>query len=138
MALMLNAQKMIYDRLTTALPGQRVYDDVPNLPDGQPASDFPYITVGDDMEVPWDTDDTLGSDITFVLHVWSRYQGKKEVKTIMQNIYNALHRQVAALDALATGVRVVDCLHEFSQIFELGDGATRHGVCRYRLRIEKE
>lgn len=138
MSLLLKAQKIVLDRLTSQLSGVNIYDDVPNLPDGMPAANYPYIVIGDDLELPWDTDDSLGSDITVVLHVWSRYQGKKETKQIMADIDTALRRQGEALTLLTTGVKVVDCLHEFSQIFEQGDGATRHGVCRYRMRMEKE
>lgn len=136
--LLLHAQKIIFDRLTTEVSAT-VYDDVPDLPEGQPDENFPYVAIGDDLSVPWEADDMIGEDITVMFHIWSRYQGKKETKTIMREIFLALNRQVTALQALApSGVVVIDCLHEFSQIFELGDGATRHGVCRFRLRLVEE
>ena len=132
----LPAQQMIYTRLTTAMPTRTILDDVPNLSKSTPNADFPFIVIGEDLGQKWDTDDQLGGMVQANMHVWSRYPGKKEVKEIFQEIYNALDRQAANLTA--TGYRCVDCLFEYSNVFDENDGATRHGVCRYRLTIEKE
>ena len=45
---------------------------------------IPYVVIGDDTSAQWDTDDTVGSENTLTLHVWSRYYGRAEVKDIMQ------------------------------------------------------
>lgn len=129
-------QQAIYTRLTNAINSANIYDDVPDLPEGQPTANFPYITIGEDDILPWDTDDTLGGSALVVLHIWSRTQGKKETKEIMAEIYDALNRQAGNLSA--TGFRFVDCLHEFSTVVDQSDGVTRHGICRYRLTVEKE
>ena len=129
-------QQAVYTRLVAQLPTVNIYDDAPGQPDGIPENNFPYIVIGDDTEVPWDTDDVLGMSLTITLHVWSRYRGKKECKALLGNIYTALHRQAANLSA--TGYTFVDCLFEFSNILDQNDGITRHGVCRYRLLMEKE
>jgi hypothetical protein len=129
-------QLAVYNRLVAQLPTINIYDDSPGQPDGKPAVNFPYIVLGDDTGVPWDTDDVLGTEATITLHVWSRYRGKKECKTLLGLIYTALHRQAANLSA--TGYTFVDCLFEFSTVMDQNDGITRHGVCRYRLLIEKE
>ena len=129
-------QAALYTRLVTSSIGASIYDDVPDLPEGQPFSDFPYIVLGNDVSEPWDTDDTLGETYVCTIHAFSRYQGKKEIKEIVAAIYTALHRQAANLSA--TGYRFVDCLYEYSEIFDDDDGATRHGVCRYRITIEQE
>lgn len=129
-------QSALFTRLSAIVTSATVYDDVPDLPEGEPFTDFPYIVIGNDTSVSWDTDDVLGETVTCTLHVFSRYQGKKEAKTILAEIYDALHRQAGNLSA--TGYRFVDCLLEFSEIFDDDDGATRHGVCRYRLTVEQE
>lgn len=119
-------QVAIYQTLTndTAIMARvtGVYDEVP-----QDAT-FPYIVIGDDTGVQWDTDDTLGAESTLTIHVWSRKAGRKETKEIMQLIYDALHRQ--ELDI--TGMHSVVCQWEFSETLLDPDGVTRHGVTRYR------
>lgn len=128
-------QTAIFSRLTDQLSSYRVYDTPPNQPDGMPLANFPYVTIGDDTLSPFDTDDTLGMSATVTLHVWSRTDGKKQTKEILGLIYDALNRQAASLSA--AGYRFVDCLHEFTEIIEEVDGKTRHGVCRYRVLMEK-
>jgi len=129
-------QQAVYTRLTNAVNSATTYDDVPASPEGTPLADFPYVVIGQDYGTDWDTDDTLGGEITIVLHIYSREEGMKEVKEIMAECYDALHRQASNL--VATGFRFVDCLHEFTDTFTDGDGRTRHGVCRYKVTVEKE
>jgi hypothetical protein len=128
-------QSAVYNRLSAEL-STTVYDDVPDLPAKLPDENFPYIVIGEDLLSTWDTDDTLGGSVLTTLHVWSRYNGKKELKEIMAAIYTALNRQAPALSA--SGFRFVDCLFEFAQILDQSDGKTRQGICRYRITIEKE
>lgn len=113
-----------------------VFDDPPGQADGLPYESMPFIVIGDDTVIPWDTDDTLGASTTITLHVWSRYNGRKEANTILGEIYRDLHRNAAGLTL--AGYHIVDCLHEFSTVFKEIDGVTRHGVCRYRITIQKE
>lgn len=128
-------QLAVLTRLTTAMPSSRIYDDPPNQPDGMPNSEFPYITIGDDTLVPWDTDGSLGVSATITIHVWSRKNGRKEAKDILGQLYTALNRQAANLSA--TGYTFIDCLHEYSEVVEEVDGKTRHGITRFRITMEK-
>ena len=129
-------QTAVYKRLVASISSAQVFDDVPGLPEGKPDSDFPYIVIGEDSARPWDTDDVLGSQVFVMLHIWSRYEGKKEAKAIMADCYNALNRESENLSA--TGFRFVDCLFDFAEVFDENDGVTRHGVCRFKLTMEKE
>lgn len=129
-------QAAIFTRLSAAVSSAAIYDDVPDMRDGQPDDLYPYVVIGEDVSTAWDTDNSTGSTVLITLHVFSRYQGKKQAKTIMAEIYTALHRQAANLSA--TGYDFIDCLLDFSQVLDEDDGATRHGVCRYRVTIEKE
>src|SRR5690606_34355650 len=104
-----------------------VYDDVP-----QSASSFPYVVIGEDTHIPWDTDDSVGSESTITLHVWSRYRGKKEAKDIQGLIYQALNRYELAVD----GFHLVTLEFDYSDVLLDADGHTRHGVCRYRALVE--
>lgn len=126
------AQQIVF----TALDGNlscSVYDDVTVLPDGQPVNGFPYVVIGHDTHRPFDTDDTVGTNSTVTLHVWSRAPGFKECKGIMGEIYALLNRATLT----KAGYRVVDCLWEYSDTSTDPDGETRHGVTRYRLTIEE-
>ena len=129
-------QQAVYTRLVSEVSSATIYDDVPNSPPGEPRTDHPFVVVGQDTITPWDTDDQLGGDAFVNLHVWSRYEGKKEIKEIMQEIYDALNRQAANLSA--TGYRFVDCLFDYSEVNDRNDGETRHGLIRFKILIEKE
>ena len=110
-----------------------VYDEVPYLPEGMPATNFPYVVIGDDTAIPFDTDDQVGADATLTIHVWSQYRGRKEAKDIQGEIYRLLNRATFEI----IGYNTVDCLWEFSETFVETDGATRHGVSRYRITIQE-
>lgn len=120
-------QEALYERLSTYAGMPNVYDDSP-----QDADTFPYVVIGEDTHIPFDTDDSVGSESTITLHIWSRQHGKKEAKDIQGLIYAALHRY--ALDV--TGYHTITLDFEYSDVFLDADGRTRHGVCRYRTIVE--
>lgn len=124
-------QEAIYSRLNgfaglTALI-DAVYDHVPQDPT------FPYVQIGEDTAIPFDTHDSSGSDNTVTIHSWSRYRGKKEIKDIQRQVYLALHRFALSV----TGVDTVDCQWEFADSFLDDDGLTRHGVQRFRVMLDE-
>lgn len=128
------AQQIIFDRLTGQLgAGVTLFDTAPFLPEGAPSTTFPYVVIGNDTAVAWDNDTNVGAEFTITLHFWSRSEGFKQVKTIMQAAYDRLHR--ASLTK--SGYNVVDCLWEFSEAMDDPDGVTKHGVQRYRLTIQR-
>lgn len=124
------AQQLIYNTLKAGLTAN-VFDDVPDQPPGMPASSFPYVVIGYDDVNSFDTDTWTGSRIDVEIHVWSTYEGKAEAKGIMEEIYGLLHRQRLSV----SGAAVVDCLHTFSTIPEVGYTKYVHGITRYRLTI---
>ena len=140
-------QKAIYDKLIAdsalntmlaknvenpSLPA--IYDNVPQAVDSGSDSVFPYITIGDDTMVDWDTDTSQGKEATLTLHVWSRYRGRKQTKEIQGAIYDALHLS----NLIISGYHSVLMLSEYSETLLDPDGLTRHGVQRFRLILEKE
>lgn len=126
----LPAQKIVFDALSGNISAT-VYDDVPDLPPGDPAANFPYVVMANDISEPLDTDSWVGETVTIELNIWSRYNGSKEAKTIQAEIYDLLHRQPLTL----AGVDVVDCLHTYSGIREIGSGNYVHGISRYTLKL---
>lgn len=127
------AQELVFSALDGKLTSCTVFDTAPFLPEGAPSTSFPYCVIGNDTTEPWDTDDTLGTQISLTLHFWSRAKGMKQVKALMDQAYGLLHR--AALTK--TGYSVIDCLFEFSEAMNDQDGQTKHGVQRYRLTIRE-
>ena len=127
------AQEMIFAALNGNLTGCAVFDSPPFLPEGAPASTFPYCVIGNDTARAWDTDDVRGANITLTLHFWSRGQGFKQVKVLMDQAYGLLNRVVLA----KAGYSIIDCLFEFSDTISDPDSMTKHGVQRYRLTIQE-
>jgi len=118
-------QAALFEQLSTL--GYPVWDHVPQ------GSAFPYIVIGEDTSNQWDTDDSVGTDATCTIHVWSRERGKREVKLIMDAIYERLHRSEFAI----VGGSLIECQGEFAESFLDPDGLTRHGVIRFRLTVDQ-
>lgn len=125
----------LHDAIRAALTGIMngldqvpVYDHVPQQ------AGFPYITAGEEILTPWDDDTNTGFNAVFTIHVWSRYRGRYEVKTIQQAIYDRLHRA----DYSVTGYNQVNTVLENMETLLDPDGETRHGVQSFRVLLQKE
>lgn len=110
-----------------------VYDDVPQVNDAGDPVNFPYVVVGDDSLINWDTDTELGCEIEITIHTWSRYDGKKQLKLLQGYVYDALHRA----DFTISGYHVTLCVFTDSDSFVDADGKSRHGIQKFNLLIEK-
>lgn len=130
-------QKAIYDTLTAYSPLMAVvtgvYDNVPQAIDSGSVTAFPYVTIGEDVIVEWDTDDSLGANATITVHTWSRTAGRKECKTIQGHIFDALSRQ----ELTVTGYTLVTIEYEGEESFLDFDGETRHGVSTFRIYLDE-
>lgn len=122
-------QSAIYNtlRLDSVINGMvsGVYDDVPE------GSSFPYITIGDDTAINAGSKSLDGIEYTLTLHVWSQYRGRKEVKEIMQRMYELLHDS----DINVENANLVNIRQEFETSLVDSDGITRHGVMRFRAVV---
>ena len=105
-----------------------VYDAPPQDPK------YPYIVIGDDTLVDWDTDTSYGAEVTITIHVWSAYHGAKEAKEILGRIAGILHTKELSL----RDTHLVLLRREFEQVLVDVDGTTRHGVCRYRAVVTEQ
>jgi len=120
--------KAIFTRLTAdatlaTMVSTRIYDNVPQ------GTAYPYIANIDPSMVDNDTKDQDGADNTITLHVWSRYDGTKEVDAVLDRLYALLHR--APLGTVGSSknfmLRVM-----FAGTVRHDDTYTRHGVIRLR------
>ena len=120
-------QKAVYARLNTGLTTP-VYDSPP-----QDAA-FPYVTIGDTAHAPFDTDNSVGSEVLMSVHVWDNYNGNKRILGLLDEIYSLLNRQPLAV----TGYNVLDVMYDASPApFLDADGKTRHGVSTFRLLLDE-
>jgi mRNA-degrading endonuclease YafQ of YafQ-DinJ toxin-antitoxin module len=112
--------------LTSLLGGEHIYSNPP------PAAEFPYITLGQTVNLDWSTGTEDGNEHSLTLHVWSRADSAIEVHEIIQVIRMLLHNQPLSLEDHF----LVNMRHEFTEARIDPDGETMHGIVRYRAVTE--
>lgn len=124
-----------YAPLTTALGGDKVYDFV------QPKLVAPYVVIGEDTLNDNSTKTENGWDCTLTIHAWDfEKAGRKSVKTLLGQIYDALHRQEDAVTV--AGFTLTELIWDGFQTtiqetaVEGENDHFYHGVTRYRARLE--
>jgi hypothetical protein len=95
---------------------------------------MPYVVIGDDTLIDFDTDGKTGFEVTVTIHSWSDYRGRAQVKGLLGEIYLLLHRK----DYVIIGYTLVGSDCEFEETILESDGVTRHGIQRFRLFLIKE
>ena len=123
-------QKAIFTALNGTVTGVSsanipIYDDVPE------GTVYPYVVIGEETSSNNGTKTLDGVEHTLTLHVWSQYRGRREIKEIMQSVYEKLHNTAITV----TGASLVNIRQEFSNPLEEQDGITRHGVMRFRAVV---
>lgn len=105
----------------------RLYQDVP------PNPTFPYITIGDDQNVPDLAQGLDGSEIFLDIHVWSRASGYTECKKI-----GAAIKACFPVDGSLTLTENRDLLIErrSEQHMVDQDETTKHGIYTFRALVE--
>jgi hypothetical protein len=133
-------QKGLYDRLigysalTTALGGNKVYDHVPQ------ETDAPYVIIGADTLLDASSKSNNKWEATVTIHAWDfEKAGRKSVKTLLSNLYDALHQQESNITL--TGFTLVQIRFDFEETYQetAVEGANDHyyhGVQRYRAFIQ--
>ena len=123
-------QKAIFTALNGTVTGVSsanipIYDDVPE------GTVYPYVVIGEETSSNNGTKTLDGVEHTLTLHVWSQYRGRREIKEIMQSVYEKLHNTAITV----TGASLVNIRQEFSNTLAEQDGITRHGVMRFRAVV---
>lgn len=109
-----------------------LYDHVPEN------AAMPYIQHDEPGTSEWDvtpteTDDGYGHEHTIMLHVWSSYEGKKEVGAILYRLEVLFRDWSPSL----TGHRLVHIRYQFSDRLRDPDGQAYHGVIQFRAVTEE-
>ena len=122
-------QVSIFQRLKSHTP---LTSKVSGIFDTNQTKSFPYVTLGEDTAVPWSTKSNPGEEVTHTLHVWSQYNGSKEVKEIMSLVIEALTNKPLSIEGgFSVGFEDVDMM----EVIMDPDGKTRHGIIRMRFKI---
>ena len=110
-----------------------VYADVqqPNLPEND--SDFPYVTIGNDVLTAWDTNTDFGASASCQIDVWSRQNNFMEAKAVGSAINNALHYQPLTI----TGSHHVQTRVESATYTPDPDGHTKRGMLLVRVLFDE-
>jgi hypothetical protein len=93
---------------------------------------MPYIVIGEDTANDYSTKTTSVEDIICTLHVWSGYNGTKEVKEIMDLILQSITSEPLTVSGFTVVLAKLDYMNDFID----SDGVTRHGVQRFRFIIQ--
>lgn len=125
-----SVQKAVYARLTGdvafAASVSGVYDDALE------GTAFPYVTIGDVTEVPFDVFAKNGHEQTLTIHVWSQKSGFKEAFQIQGAMDTLLNGYALVVDNHTT----VMLQHDGTTSLRDGDGVTRHLAIRYRAIVQ--
>ena len=94
---------------------------------------FPKIWLEDGGADDWSNKDDNGLEAVITLHIGSRVEGTKEIRSLMDKCHGALHNQDLTLES---GQSVL-CQFLRHDIVIDTDGITRHGVMRFNLLISE-
>lgn len=127
-------QKALFDVLSgsqTYLGLVGVYDIAPQPSDGGAASAFPYAVIGEIYPVQYDTQTTVGFQVTNRIHLFSRSGSMGECKETQGKIFGLLHRTPMTINGFNHTLQ----LREDTLCGADLDGKT-HGVCEYFGLVE--
>jgi hypothetical protein len=106
-----------------------------NIFDGEPPEDanvnMPFVCIGEITEVPNDRLTTTGNDLTILFHVYSNYEGNKEILLIGKILARLLTYQKFPVQ----GFVINSSRPEFHQVLSERDGV-RHALYRYRIKVQ--
>ncbi|MFA5313221.1 MAG: DUF3168 domain-containing protein [Methanomassiliicoccales archaeon] len=103
-----------------------VFDEVP---EGQA---FPYITIGDNTELPWSTFGKDGNNEVLTLHIWSQAKGFREAELILKRLNVVLKGDLTISGNVHAGTN-----YEGADTSRDPDGITRQIIARYRVYVQE-
>ena len=106
-----------------------------HVPDAEP---MPYIQLDEPGTSAWDVtpteaDDGYGKEHTAMIHVWSSYEGKKEINAIMR----AIELELRDFSPTLANHKVVNFRFQFADRLRDQDGQAYHGVIQFRAITEE-
>lgn len=127
---LLALQTKLYEALASHTP---LMSKVTGIYDDAPKAKTPYVTIGNPTVNDWSSKTFNGEDITFTLHVWSDYKGKKEVYEIFDLLLTALTEPLVINDVFEMEFQ----RREFMEVLDDNLSGQKHGILRLRFRISQ-
>jgi hypothetical protein len=132
----MSAHWALQEALVTALAAdaglKALIGDPARIYDGAPRGvAFPYLSIGAGAEGDWSVQSGEGVECRLILHAWSRYAGRKEIKDILGRVRTVLHD--ASLGV--AGWRLINLRCEAVEYPRTAEGAF-HGLARFRAALE--
>ena len=121
----MNIQKAIYDRLKNNLTYE-IYDSVPH------GAKFPYIVLGESTNIDFSTKVEKGHEITYTIHIWSEYEGYKELNEMASNVLRVITDEDLIIDGFHMVMTAIDMVENMRD-----PEGYRHCVIRLRFKIQE-
>ena len=112
--------------LDTLIGDGRIYDSV-----APQDSAYPYVVIGMETVSDAGTNTLDGNIYNLNIEVWSQYRGPKQIKEVMERIYNLVNNvsiSVSGADSVMSYVNNTTTMVEV-------DGITRHGIVNVDFTI---
>lgn len=121
-------QMAVWQALTAAPSiGAGVYDRVPEN------AAYPQIEITGGMQRDWSHAVVRGEQITVEIHIWSRYNGYAEARSLMAEVRRRLDLQPLVLPV--EGMNLVDMMYTTTDLMMDVDMMTRHGIVRFNATV---
>jgi hypothetical protein len=92
----------------------------------------PYIQIDNPNERPWDCfNDEYGQVVTYILHIWSVYRGRKECADIIKRIKELLDNQPLSI----SGYTHIKSEVNYSNIIRDTDMIHYHGILQLTVNV---
>lgn len=103
----------------------KIFDNVPQ------DTSYPYVVIGTETSTDNGSKTLDGNIYNFDIHVWSQYRGQKEIKNIMERIYNLTHDVTISVSGASSIMSRVSSTSTFVEV----DGITRHGLVNVNFTV---
>ena len=104
--------------LDSKIGNNKIFDNVPQ------DTAYPYVVIGTEASRNIGTKSLDGNVYNADIHVWSQYRGQKEIKEVIEIIYNLVNNATISVSGASSVMSYVVSTSTFVEV----DGITRHGL----------
>lgn len=125
---------VLHKAQVTRIEAQTDYKVFDDNPENEP---YPYVVMGEMTARDWSDKSEPGQEVYSTIHIWSRYEGRKEADEMADALEQAL--TLSPLDLSPNFHAVLDgndIFDSYDLIIDI-DGITRHGILKLRYLIEE-
>lgn len=112
--------------LDTLIGDGRIYDSV-----APQDSAYPYVIIGMQTTTDIGTKNLDGNLYNLNIEVWSQYRGQKQIKEVMERIYNLVNNVSISVSGADSVMSYVSSTATMTEV----DGVTRHGIVNVDFTI---